>query len=445
MCTDPSRGRAVATPTLRSRGPGRRLVALVFGALLASTVQAQSATALSLDDALQRAQERSRQLPAHEAAAAAALERSVAAAQRPDPTLKAGITNLPIDGPARLSLVRDFMTMRSVGVMQEFTRQDKLAARSARFQRDADVARAGRALSWAKLRRDTAAAWLERHYRERMRSLMQEQRREAELQIEAADSAYRSSRGAQADVFAARSALAQIDDRLQLIEREIASAKTRLARWVGDSAAQLLAAAPDLSRIDLAETELETQLERHPLIELMARQESVARAEVQVAQSHKRSDWSAEIMYSQRGSAYSNMVSISFAIPLQWDTKNRQDREETAQRALAEQIRAEREETLRELLAQTQSDLHEWHSLRERGLLHERRLIPLASERTSAVLAAYRGGAAPLVAVLEARRMEIDTRMERLRLEMDGAALWAQLNYLFPPQAPHGAGQERLP
>src|SRR5256885_17256128 len=40
--------------------------------------------------------------------------------------------------------------------------------------------------------------------------------------------------------------------------------------------------------------------------------------------------------------------------------------------------------------------------------------------------------AGTLTAVLEARRAEIDTRVERLRLEMGAARLWAQLNYLVP-------------
>ena len=54
------------------------------------------------------------------------------------------------------------------------------------------------------------------------------------------------------------------------------------------------------------------------------------------------------------------------------------------------------------------------------------------TERTRASLAAYRGGSGPLTAVLEARRGEIETRIERLRLEMDTARLWAQINYLVP-------------
>ena len=44
-----------------------------------------------------------------------------------------------------------------------------------------------------------------------------------------------------------------------------------------------------------------------------------------------------------------------------------------------------------------------------------------------------------LAAVLEARRMEIDTQMERLRLEMETAALWSQLEYVIPVQLDRAA------
>ncbi|MEP6873792.1 MAG: TolC family protein, partial [Burkholderiales bacterium] len=191
------------------RAPFRRLpalgllccrIALAVGLGLGAR-HADSAP-LTLDDALRLAQERSRQLPAQASSAAAAREMAVAAGQRPDPTLKAGITNLPINGPDRLSLTRDFMTMRSIGVMQEFTREGKLKARTARFEREAEVAEAGRELALANLQRDTAMAWLDCHYQERMRDVLVSQRDEAKLQIDAADAAYRGGKGSQADVFA---------------------------------------------------------------------------------------------------------------------------------------------------------------------------------------------------------------------------------------------------
>ena len=88
----------------------------------------------------------------------------------------------------------------------------------------------------------------------------------------------------------------------------------------------------------------------------------------------------------------------------------------------------------REHVAETRSWLQQWQSNRDRLAQYDSSLIPLASERTLAAIAAYRGGGGTLPAVLEARRMEIDTRMERLRLEMETAGLWARLEYLIPEQ-----------
>ncbi len=412
----------------------RRWAATLALCAAAAGLNAHAQQLLTLDDALRLAQGRSLQLPAQDSAAAAAREMSIAARQLPDPTLKAGINNLPINGADRFSLTRDFMTMRSVGVMQEFTRDEKRKARSARFDREAEAAEAGRVVALSSLRRDTAMAWLDRYYQERMRDLLQVQRVETALQIEAAEAAYRGGRGSQADVFAARSAVAQLEDRIRQAERQITIAKTKLARWVGADADQSLAPPPRLAAVRLDAVSLETQLEHHPQIALLIRQEAMARADADIAQSNKRSDWSVELMYSQRGSAYSNMVSVSVSIPLQWDQKNRQDREVSAKLAMAEQIRGQREEATREYVAETRSWLQAWQSNRDRMGQYDSSLIPLASERTRAAIATYRGGAGPLTSVLEARRMEIETRMERLRLEMETAGLWAQLEYLIPAE-----------
>ena len=407
---------------------------LAWSAVASFGIQAQPV--LTLDQALRVAQDRSRQLVAQDAAAAGWREMAVSAGQRPDPTLKVGVNNLPIDGPDRLSLTRDFMTMRSVGVMQEITRSDKLKARSARFEREAEAAGFARALALANLRRDTAMAWLDRHYQEQMLAVLQLQRAEASLQIDAADAAYRSGgvgRGAQADVFAARSAVAAIDDRIRQTESHVATAKTRLARWVGDAANQPLAAPPALTVIRLNPSILDSQLAHHPEIALRVKQEEIALADADIARGNQRADWSVELMFSQRGPAYSNMVSINLSVPLQVDAKSRQDRDLAAKLAVAEQMRAQREEATREHLAETRAWLQEWQSDRDRLSYHDSTLIPLAAERTRAALAAYRGGAGPLSGVLEARRMEIDTRMDRLRLEMEAAGRWARLEYLLPP------------
>jgi outer membrane protein TolC len=400
--------------------------------LLATPAFLACATPLSLDHALRLAEQRSRELAAQDAAAAASRHRAVAAGQRPDPVLKAGISNLPVNGADRFSLGSDFMTMRSVGLMQEWTRSDKLQARAARFEREAEAAEAGRRLALANLRRDTAIAWLDRHFQERMRELLLAQREQALLQVQGAEAAYRGGRGAQADVFGARSALALIDDRLAATERDVASAKTMLARWVGAVPDDTLDTPPGMQEAPWRDEDLDARIERHPQIAVMLRQEAMAQADADAARADKRPDVSVELMYSQRGSAYSNMVSVNLSMPLQWDPKHRQDRELASRLATVDQVRAQREEEARWRAAEARSWLVQWRGNRQRLLRYEQALMPLAAARTQAALAAYRGGTGPLSAVLDGRRAEVDTRMERLRLEMETARLWAQLNYLIP-------------
>lgn len=407
---------------------------LLFFAVWSGITFAQSAPggSLSLESALKLARTRSSLLLAQDSAATASREMAVSAGQLPDPTLKLGINNLPVTSSDRFSLSRDFMTMRSVGVMQEFTRNDKREARAARYEREAQVADAGRTLTIANLQRETAIAWLERYYSERMREVLTQQRDEAKLQIEAADTAYRTGKGSQADVFAARSAVAQIEDRIAQADRQVLASNTKLTRWIGDAAMQSLDRLPAMDTPGVELALLDTVVAHHPQIAVLRRQEDVAHADVVIAKTNKRPDWSAELMFSQRGSAFSNMISINLSVPLQWDQKNRQDRELAAKLAMVEQARAQTEESTREHAAEIRGMVIEWQSNRERLMRHDNSLIPLASERTRAGLAAYRGGAGSLTTVLEARRGEIDARIERLRLAMDTARLWAQLNYLNP-------------
>lgn len=415
----------------------RHLRALCSLVLIVATVpltHAAEAT-LTLSEAQRLAAERSRQLVAQDSAVAASREMSAAAGQLPDPALKFGIENLPVTGPDAYSVTSDFMTMRRIGLMQEFTRGEKRQLRAERFEREAERSLAEKSATLAMIQRDAALAWLDRYYAEAIAAVVAEQIRETRLEVEAAESAYRAGRGGQADIFAARSAVITLEDRLSEIGRRIRTAKTALARWVGTAAEATLAGRPDTDSIRIDPRALDTELAHHPQIALLAKQSEIAATEARLAQANKKSDWSLEVMYSQRGSAYSNMVSVGVAIPLQWDQKNRQDREVAAKLAMADQAEAQREEALRTHISEVRVQIQEWENGRERRSRYERELVPLAGERTRAVLAAYRGGKASLADVLSVRRNEIEVRMQALQLEMETARLWAQINFMFPDEA----------
>jgi len=233
-------------------------------------------------------------------------------------------------------------------------------------------------------------------------------------------------------VFAARGSVEQLRDLLAQAERRVAVAGTQLGRWIGDGAREPLAPRPAITLPAWTEGPLSEHLRQHPQIAAASQQEALADSEAAVARAARSADWSVELQYSQRGPAYSNMVSINLSVPLQWDRQNRQDRELAAKLSGIGEARARREEAQRAHEAEVRAMLQEWRSHEDRLSRYDASLLPLAAQRSEAALASYRASTGPLTAVLEARRSEVDVRMERLRIEMDRARIWAQLNYLLP-------------
>ncbi len=413
----------------------RRLAAgCALGCALAAAAGAGLAAppALTLAQAQQRAVERSQQLAAQGHAADAARDMAVAAAQLPDPVLKAGVDNLPASGADRYRIGADSMTMRRIGVMQELTGSDKRRWRAARYESEAARSAAVSEALAAAIRRDTAIAWLDRFHLERMQAELARQAALSRDEIAAAEAAYRGGRGSQAGLLDARAALLALEDRATELGLQARNAAIMLARWTGEPVDVPLAGTPDTASIGLDPATLEATLEHHPKVAVLARQAEMAQTDAGLARANRSPDWTVEVALQQRGPGYPNMVSFGVSVPLQWDRARRQDRELSAKLAAAEQAQAERDEALREHVAEVRGQVAEWQAGRVRIARFEKEVLPLAAARTEAVLAAYRGGKASLAEVLAARRAESEQRMQWLQLERDNARAWAQLTYIQP-------------
>src|SRR5256714_13742980 len=204
----PARGSPFPGARLRYRARTLALGAALLPALvLASAVRADEPS-LSLAEAQRLAALRSKQVEASDLAVAASQDLAVAAAERPDPVARVGLENLPIDGAERFSVQRDFMTMRSVGIVQEITRPAKLRARAAESQQAVRLAEAQKAQALVVVQRDSALAWLDRYYAEATEQTVLQQLQAARLEVTAADAAYRGGRGTAADGLAAPRTLA---------------------------------------------------------------------------------------------------------------------------------------------------------------------------------------------------------------------------------------------
>lgn len=407
---------------------------MVAGAAAAQASGSAGTEALSFNTALSVASQRSQALPAQLALARAARERAVAAAQLPDPVLRLGLDNVPIEGSRDSLLTREPTTARSIGVVQALPAATKREARAQRFGREAELAMAGRATRLAALRRDAALAWLSVRAAQQRLGLLDAQRLQAERVQDAALASYRAGGGSQADVFAARADLARLDDRRLREASVLAEAQQLLQRWVGDVAARPPGALPAIS--ELPPDLLTRAAGEDPVLMQAAAQEAAARARVGLADEERRSDWTVDLRFAQRGPRYDNMVTIGLSLPLRWDAANRQDRELAARQAELAQVEAETEELRRERAA----EVARWHVRWRAGLArlagYDEALLPLAASRTQAALAAYRAGGGALKAVLDARQAELSTQLDRVAVEFDSASDWARLTTLIALIAP---------
>ena len=402
-------------------------------ALMLASVASDAAPLLSLDDAQRIAAGDAPQIDAQAATLRAAQQASLGAGELADPKLIIGIDNIPTDGADRFNLTREFMTMRKIGFMQDFTREEKLKLRGDRAFAEVQKESAILALSKFNLRRDVALAWIERYFAERQLDLLKALVRENELQVAAADATLAGGKGQAVDPFAARIAVAQLADRMTDAERNIARARANLARWIGTTAArQPLDAAPVFDQLPHPDQALTGNLEMHPSLGMYASLQAIANSEMKLADAAKRPDWTLEVAFAQRGPAYSNMLSIGVRIDLPIFQRRRQDPALASKVALVEQVRAQAEDARRGHAADIEVMLADWNAAKTRLQRYASELLPLAGERTEVALASYRGGKGDLAPVLEARKSEIDLRMNQLQTEAELARAWAQLNFLLP-------------
>lgn len=388
---------------------------------------------LTLDQALRQAVARSQQLAAVDAAAAATQQAARAAGELPDPVLRAGIDNVPLRGSDRFGASADPMTMARIGVAQELTRGDKRRLRAQRGAREVARAAAERQRQLAAVQRETALAWIGRRFAQEQVEVLQDQLQESRLQVEAAELAFRTGRGAQADVFAGRAAVALLQDRLREVRQRERAAGLVLARWAGPEAATGSAAGAVPWEHTPVAGALSDLLPRHPALLVLAQEVASAETEWKLAQANRRPDLTVEVSYQPRPS-HPDMFSVGISLPLPIAPADRQDREVAARYALLEAARARYADALLAEEAALGVLVSDWRAAKDRLTALRTDLLPAARNRTEAAVAAYRAGRAQLDAALAARRDALDARMRVLELEAEAARLWAQLHFTFPQE-----------
>ena len=398
--------------------PFLRAVALTAALLPAFACAAP----LTLGEALDLAVRRSESTRSARAGAGSAAESARAAGQLPDPTLQAGIDNLPVQGAGAFRTNGDSMTMKRIGISQEWASSRKRGARQAAAgavaaRQDVLVQAAA-----ADTRLQAAMAYVDAFWAGEALRLATLAEHHADEALEAAKARLSSASGGGQDVLALASARGMAQDESEDARQQRDDAAVALQRWVGRRFDDL--DPPVLPPVPVEDA----YVARHPQVAAARLDVDVARRAVTVAENERSADWTWQVSYGQR-SGYPDMVSVGVSIPLQIAPAQRQDRETASKLALVDKAEADLAEAGRVATAEYLALAGDAQRLRQRIERYRTNVVAPARQRTEAAVAGYASNATTLATLFEARHAEVDAQRKLLSLERDLARTQARLAF----------------
>ena len=393
-----------------------------------------SAQGLNFDTALHAAAQRAPTLQARAASVQGSKALQTSAAELPDPKLSVGIDSLPINGPDRGSLTRDNFTQRQIGWTQDMPNNAKRSARTdaalARTERDQTLLQMER----LSVRREAGLAWLAAFFSDKRLQLFEQLVAQQSLMLDTATAQLAAGKIAPADVTAIKLEALALGDRRDELLRDTHHAHAVLRRWTGETpAARLSGEAPQLT---VNRAYLKVNIERSPEIAALIPARAMADADLREAEAAKNGDWSWSLRYGKRGPAYSDFVSaqLTFDLPLSID-KRQQPQVDAKQKELT-RIDAERDEAVRRLTQELETQLSELDELNSKLNRLTLQTTSLTAQKVALTLAAYESGRDKLASVLEARKQQTEVGLRALELQARQLALQWRLNTIIPEQTP---------
>ncbi len=408
------------------RLPGSLFVLML--ALWAPPSPADSRVPLTLAEAEDLALRGEPGRQALEARADALREQGKIAGELPFPTLRAGLNNFPVSSGG---FSTEGMTQASIGLRQAFPAGRTRKHSAQRFGLLAQGMAEHAAARGRDVRTAVREAWLELYFLDRSQALVLESRPYFADLAEVTRSLYAVGRKTQQDVLRAELELSRLDDQVIDIESRQAQAQAALAEWIGDDAGRPLAETfPAWTSIPGIE-ELLDELQQHP--SLLAAEAEVAASEagVRVADERSKPGWAVDIGYGFRsgvlpsGRSRSDMVTLGVTVDLPFLRRDSVDGALAAALKGRSAAKATKHRLHRELQRELRTAHAEWRELTRRLSLYDERLLGQVRDNADAALLAYRSDAGDFADVVRAYVGLLNTRIDRIRLEVDRAQSYA--------------------
>ena len=376
--------------------------------------QTWSEQGLSLADAVQLAIQNQPLIQSLDDAALAARETAIAEGQLPDPKLKFGVINLPINHGDALRFDRDDMTMSNIGVSQDVISKAKREAASHKMEVEAEQFHSEQLVTIRSIQRDVALAWLDVFEAQKKTELYKKIADEMVAERKVAVARISSGGTSASDALKLDTERAMTNDKFFVAKRDEQKARAMLARWIGLAAKRPIAEALPIAipKTSINSEAINTELESHPALQNARQAEAIAQSDVDIAKAGRELNWGWEVMYGKRRSDLSDMVSFQVSIDLPWDRANRQDKRTSEKLLLIERAHKLTADRRLELSAELASARAEWEAAEARETEHQTHLIPVTDARLNLIKASYAAGKASLAEVWEARRNVIEVEID---------------------------------
>jgi len=376
-------------------------------------------------------------IAASKARSRAFSDNAIADGQLPDPQLNTGLYNLPTDN---FHIDEEPSTQLRLGIKQAFPRGKTLHYRQRQSEWKATAAMATADLEARQLILDVRHNFLELYYQNRAREIVLETRALFSQLVDITQAHYGTGRVSQQDVLQASLELARLDDRSTRILNAVDTSRAALMKWLGAPALlPVNSAFPELP-IPAPREQIEAALPEHPAIRVETARLEAENQSIRIAREQYKPGWSAGLEYRKRfgedpdGNDRADMMAAMLTVDIPLFTKNRQDKRLSASIGQAASVQLSRDDKLRELKRQLDTDYANWQRLEERAALYRSQLLQVATANAQASLNAYQSGVTEFTTLMRARITDLDVRLDDLRIRVDRAKTQASLLYLAGEQ-----------
>lgn len=404
------------------------------GAMLGLFSAVGQAAPWTLEQTLTAAQRYSAALSASRNEARALDAMADSATQLPDPKLKFGIENVPVQGSNDRRFTREGMTMQRVGIMQSYVSQQKRERKAQTLQAQARGVLAKADAVRAALQRDTAQAWLELALAQQGLKTADRLVNETARQLNVQKASVGAGSANPDSVLALRMTLSAMRDKATLARRDVQLAQSRLLQLTGQQVEDVQGPLPRYQRLPADVGQLEEAIARHPEVEAARREAETAKARSAQSAVAAIPDVDVEVFYAHRAEGYDDMAGVMFTVDLPLFQSGRQDKDYAAE--LSRSLQAVDELTLIKLehIAQVQSLVAQYQAAQTLWQRQRDEVLPLQHQRLAVLNAQYRSGQSELPALLEARRSVLDSELAVNQVEREMARTWAAIQWLIPQE-----------